>query len=168
LLFQAQAAKAVSIMKTLSGTFAFVALAVIAIVTLPSCSRKQVTEADEKKLSLKFGKKKPGTTTEYVEVDKTAFDNALCALLAHGGDADVEFLADAKASPTPGYSPSCTPPPVSINTDKITTSRVAQTEPAEESAAYDPNVVHRVSANSLKDIKDVLNSFEEPTPTPTP
>jgi hypothetical protein len=163
---KAQAAKPVSIMKTLSGTFAFVVLAVIAIVTLPSCS-KQVTEADEKKLTLKFGKK-TGTTTEYIEVDKTAFDNALCALLAHGGTSDVEFLADAKASATPHYTPSCTPPPVSINTDKITTSGVAQTEPAEESAAYDPNVVYRVSANKVKDIKDVVNSFEEPTPTPTP
>jgi hypothetical protein len=153
-------------MKTLSGTFAFVVLAVIAIVTLLSCS-KQVTEADEKKLSLKFGKKKPGTQTEYIEVDKTAFDNALCALLAHGGHSEVEFKANANASPTPGYTPSC-PPPVSINTDKITTSGVARTEPAEESATYDPKVVYRVSSNSLKDIKDVLNSFEEPTPTATP
>jgi hypothetical protein len=152
------------IMKTLSGTFAFVVLAVVAIVTLPSCSH----ETDDKKLSLKFGKKKPGTETEYVEVDKTAFDNALCALLAHGGHSEVEFLADAKASPIPHYTPSCPPTPVSINTDKITTSVVARTEPAEESAAYDPNVVYRVNSNSLKDIKDVLNSFEEPTPTPTP
>jgi hypothetical protein len=168
LLIQARAAKPIGIMKTLSGTFAFVVLAVIAIVTLPSCCRKQDSEGlladDGKKLTLKFGKKNHGTPTEYVEVDKAAFDNALCNLKE--GQYKVEFLADAKASPTPEYHPSC--PPKNINTDKITTSGAARTEPAEESSAYDPNVVYRVSSNSLKEIKDVLDTFKEPTPTPTP
>jgi hypothetical protein len=160
------------IMKTLSGTFAFVVLAVIAIVTLPSCSRKQITEADEcrtdKKLLLKFGKKVQTHPPEYeyVEVNKDAFDKALCALKANHGHFKVGFKADAAATPIDPYDPTC--PTASINTDKITTSGVARTEPAEESAAYDPNVVYRVNSNSLKDIKDVLNSFEEPTPTPTP
>jgi hypothetical protein len=158
-------------MKALSGTFAIVTLAVIAIVTLPGCCRKDsegLLADDGKKLGLKFGKKKHGIPTEYVEVNKTAFDNALCALLAHGGHAEVEFLADAKASPTPHYTPSCPPSAVDINTDKIITSRVAQNAPPDESSAYDPNVVYRVYSNSLNEIKDVLNSFEEPTPTPAP
>jgi hypothetical protein len=148
-------------MKTLSGTVGFVALAVIAIVTLPSCCRKEVSEEalldSNKKLTLKFGKK-VGAETEYVEVDKTAFDKALCALKASGGQYEVEFLADAKASPTPGYTPSCSP--VSINTDKITTSELAKNAPAEESSAYDPNVTFRVSSNSATDIKNVLDTFK--------
>jgi hypothetical protein len=150
-------------MKTLSGTFAFVVLAVIAIVTLPSCSRKQVTEAGGKKLSLKFGKK-VGKDWEYVEVNMAAFDEVLCRLPRD--QYDVSFKANAEATPIDPYYPTCRT--VSINTDKITTSGAARTEPAEESAAYDPKVVYRVSSNSLKDIKDALDSFEESTPTATP
>jgi len=159
-------------MKTLSGTFAFVVLAVIAIVTLPSCSRKQVTEADEcptdKKLLLKFGKKihPHPPEYEYVEVNKDAFDEALCALKENHGHFKVSYKANDAATPIDPYDPTC--PTASINTDKVTTSELAKNGPAGESAAYDPNVVYRVNANSLKDIKDVLNSFKEPTPTPTP
>jgi hypothetical protein len=141
-------------MKTLSGTFAFVVLAVIAIVTLPSCSRKQVSKDEcptDKKVCVKFGK--PGTGTaepEYVEVDKDEFDKALCRL--NKDQYYVDFLPDAKATPIPDYTPSC---------DKITTSAAARTEPAEESAAYDPNVVYRVYSNSAKDIKDVVKTFKD-------
>lgn len=156
-------------MKTLSGTFAFVVLAVIAIVTLPSCCRKQVSKKDEcptdKSVLLRFGK--PGTEktpTEYVEVNKDDFDKVLCRL--NKKQYYVDFLPDAKATPIPDYTPSCSR--VSINTDKITTARVVQAEPAEESSAYDPNVVYHVKSNSLQEIKDVLDTFKSPTPTPTP
>ena len=151
-------------MKTLSGTFAFVALAVIAIVTLPSCSRKQVTEADEcptdKKLLLKFGKKVQTHPPEYeyVEVNKDAFDKALCALKANHGHFRVGFKADAKATPIDPYDPPCSQ--VSINTDKITTSELAKNAPAGESAANDPHAVYRVQSNSATDIQAVLDTFQ--------
>jgi len=161
-------------MKTLSGTFAFVALAVIAIITLPSCDHKQGPKEDcptDKKLLLKFGKEKPGTETEYVDVNKDDFDRALCNLEANGGKFDVTFLPNAPGSTpiphyTPPYSSPC--PPVSIKTDKITTSEVAANKPAEESSAYDPNVVYHVRSKNLKDIKAVLDTFKDPSPTPTP
>jgi hypothetical protein len=151
-------------MKTLSGTFAFVVLAVIAIATLPSCCRKQVSEealADQKKFTLKIGR----TDDDFVDVSKDKFDEALCALKANKGDFKISFKKDPEATPTP-YDPSCRI--VSINTDKITTSGLARTEPAEESSAYDPNVTFRVTSNSATDIKAVLDTFKEPSPTPTP
>jgi hypothetical protein len=166
-------------MKTLSGTFAFVALAVIAIGTLPSCCKQVSKEvlADEKfclehNFCLKFGKKKENDEYEYVEVKQPDFDNALCALKARDGEPKnykVRFLANAKATPDDDYDPpSCPPTPVSIKTDKITTSGVARTEPAEESSAYDPNAVHRVRSNNKADIENVLKTFTTPSPTPTP
>jgi hypothetical protein len=165
-------------MKTLSGTFAFVVLAVIAIVTLPSCCKKVSKEvlADhefckEYKFCLKFGTKKENKENEedyeYVDVNQPDFDNALCALTANGDKKkppfEVRYKPDAGSTPIPVYTP-C--PPVNIKTTKITTSGVARTEPAEESSAYDPNAVHRVRSNSLQEIKDVLAAFTTPTPTP--
>jgi hypothetical protein len=149
-------------MKTLSGTFAFVALAVIAIVTLPSCCRKGVSKKKDQKVYLEFGKFET-TPREYVELGdnmKDKFDKVLCRLPKD--QYHVEFKANAEATPDPDY----TPPPSScrqgsINTDKITTSRVARSEPAEESSAYDPHVVYNVQSNSTKDIKDVVNTFKD-------
>jgi len=156
-------------MKTPYRRFAFIILAVIPIVTFPSCSPKRVADYDyecptDQTFYLQFGKPGP-TANTYVEVDKTAFDNALCRLTP--GQYEVEFLAAASASPTPHYTPpSC--PPENISTDKITTSGAARTEPAEESSAYDPNAVYHVKSNRLSDIRNVLNALRSPTPTPTP
>jgi hypothetical protein len=149
-------------MKTLSGTFAFVALAVIAIVTLPSCC-KQVSKEADKKFYLEF---RGPPDKEYLEVKQPDFDNALCALKANEASVGkpkpykIKFKADDKATPDDDYDPpSC--PPVSINTDKITTSGVARTEPVEEFAAYDPKATHYVKSNKLTDIERVLDAFED-------
>jgi hypothetical protein len=161
-------------MKTLSGRFAIVVLAVIVIVALPSGCRKEDSKGvrnEEKcykeKFALEFGKPGTATTpTEYAELKKDmkdAFNKALCALKTNQaqnqGQFKVDFLPNATATLIHDYDPPCSQ--VSINTDKITTSGVARTEPAEESAAYDPNAVYRVQSNSLKEIKDVLDTFEK-------
>ena len=153
-------------MKTLSGTFAFVALAVVAIVTLPSCC-KQVSKAEAKQLVyLEFGKE--GTKTkpepEYVELKDNMhgdFFDALCALKNKDGCISVSYKADANPNTT--AIDACADPcsPKIINTDKVTTSGVARTGPAEESSAYDPHAVHRVQSNSAKDIKEVLKTFKD-------
>jgi len=155
-------------MKRLSRTFAFVVLAVIASVTLPSCCRKPVSKeiVNDKKFFLKFGG--PGED-DFVDVKQPDFDNALCALEADKTDNrpfKVRYKKDAEASPTPDYTPSCRQE--SIHTDKITTSEVAQTDPAKESSAYDPNATYHVKSNNLADIQRVLDAFKTPTPTPAP
>jgi hypothetical protein len=160
LLIQARAVKPISIMKTLSGTFAFVVLAVIATVTLLSCS-KQVFKAEHKqKVYLEFGKE--GTkTTEYVELegDHKDFFDALCALKNKDGCIKVGYLARDGGTEIDACADPCSLK--SINTDKITTAGVARTGPAEESSAYDPHAVYRVQSNSAKDIKDVLKTFKD-------
>jgi hypothetical protein len=155
-------------MKTLSGTFAFVALAVIAVVAALAfrafaTATPTPTPAAQKYL-LEFGTK----ATEPVYIDlasqdpagQAAFDKALCTLKTNGGQIDVGFKANATAAPIAigKYDPSCRT--VSINTDKITTSELAKNVPAGESAAYDPNAVYRVSSNSATDIKAVLDTFK--------
>jgi hypothetical protein len=140
-------------MKTLSGTFAFVALAVIAIVTLPSCCRKQVSAVfcGDQTFFLEFG-----TENTYVDVDTLKFNAALCALKPE--QYEVRFLATASSTPIPHYVPPCGT--VSINTDKITTSEAAKNAPAGESAANDPNATYHVKSNNLADIKAVLAAFK--------
>jgi hypothetical protein len=106
--------------------------------------------------------------TEYAELkDKDKFDKVLCRVEERQGQYDVKFQPNPTATPIypyrSPYHPPC--PHVSINTDKITTSRVARTEPAEESSAYDPHAVYRVQSNRTKDIKqdikDILDTFKE-------
>jgi hypothetical protein len=152
-------------MKTLSGTFAFklallTAIAIVAAYAFRAFATATPTPTPtQQKFFLEFGTK----ATEPVYVDLTsqaAFDKALCDLKANGGQYEVGFKADAMAAPTPigKYVPTCTT--ASINTDKFTTSRLAQTEPAGESAANDPNAVYRVSSDSTTDIKAVLDAFK--------
>src|SRR4030095_7712664 len=140
-------------MKTLSGTFAFVVLVVIAIVMLHSCSRKHVSEEDraKKTFTLKIGK----TDTDWVVVkSKSEFIEALRRFGEN--NIKIDFLV-RDGGPVEKYPPLPQSANTSIKTDKVTTSEVAQNAPVEESSAYDPNAVHRVYSNSTEDIKNVLD-----------
>ena len=155
-----------SIMKTLSGTFAFklallAVIAIVAVLTFRAFAQGTPTpaSADGKfKFALKIGK----TKTDFVDVkSKGEFDDALCILEKNGGDIhEVGYKEDANASPTPigQYKPKCRN--ASINTDKVTKSELAKNAPAGESAANDPNAVFRVQSNSATDIKNVLDTFK--------
>lgn len=152
-------------MKTLSGTFAFVALTVIASVTLPSCYRKKVSNevrCSDQMFYLEFG-----TKTTYVEV--TSKDAFIEALRHFAGDQyQVNFL-DRPDGPVEHYPPLPHSAKTGIKTDKVTTSELAQNSPAGESAAYDPNATYRVYSNDKTDIENVLKTFKaSPTPAPSP
>ena len=138
-------------MKTLSGTFTFVVLAVVAIVvviTFRAFAQPTQPGAD-KKFTLKIGR----TAQEYVDVrDKNALDKALRALESHGGQYEIGFKDDGHVT-DPYHA-------LNIKIDKVTTSKVAQNAPAGESAANDPNVVHLLRSDSAPDIKDVLDTFK--------
>jgi len=163
-------------MKTLSGTFAFklallTTIAIVAAYAFGAFATATPTPTPApQKYVVEFGTK--ATDPVYVVyVDLTsqaAFDKALCTLKANGGQYEVGFKADAGAAPIAigKYVPTC--PTASINTDKITTSELAKNAPAGESSAYDPNAVYRVTSNSATDIKNVLDTFISPTPSPTP
>jgi hypothetical protein len=138
-------------MKTLSRTFVFVVLAVIAIVAVLSFRAFAQPQASaDKKFVLNIGR----TTEDYVDLrDKNAFDRALNDLKNHGGQYEIRFKPD-HGNVIDHYQP------VSIKTDKVTTSEVAQNAPAGESAANDPNVTNHLSADSATDIKSVLDTFK--------
>jgi hypothetical protein len=135
-------------MKTLSGTFTFVVLAVVAIVVVITF-RAFAQPPAGKKFVLHIGR----TAQDYVDVkDKDAFDKALRALESHGGQYEIGFKDDGKVT-DPYHA-------LNIKIDKVTTSKVAQNAPAGESAANDPNVVHLLRSDSAPDIKDVLDTFK--------
>jgi hypothetical protein len=143
-------------MKTLSGTFTFVVLALvamIAVVSFRAFAQPAQPVADKKKFTLKIG----GPTKEdYVEVtDQNDFDKALNDVKNHGGQYKIRFKDDHGKVFDP-YDPNHH---ASIKTDKVTTSEVARSAPAGESAANDPNVTYHLSSDSTKDIKNVLDTF---------
>jgi len=137
-------------MKTLSGTFTFVVLAVVAIVVVITFRAfAQPTQPPAaKKFVLNIGR----TAQDYVDVDKTKFDEALRKLARNGGLYEIGFKDDGHVT-DPYHA-------LNIKIDKVTTSKVAQNSPAGESAANDPNVVHLLRSDSAPDIKDVLDTFK--------
>jgi hypothetical protein len=135
-------------MKKLSGTFAFVVLGLIAIVTILSCT---IGPSFHHQVSLQFGKDK----VEYVEVDKGALDKALRALKSHKGKCYIAFMDDNGKVTEPYLD--CNDKDITM--DRVTTSPIAQNASARESAVNDPNITYRVQGNS-KDVWDVLNAFK--------
>ena len=155
---QTREVKPVGTMKILSRPFVFAVLAIIAIGAAVSfrafAAGSQKQTVGPKKFNLRIGR----TATEYVDLTKPQadFDTALCRLKKNGGDHDITFLPNAGGTPIHPYVPNC---PVSIKTDKVTTSEIAKRGPTGESA-NDPNVVTHLSADSATDIKSVLDTFQ--------
>jgi hypothetical protein len=157
-------------MKTLLRTFAFVALTVIAIVALPSCCRKQVSEGvhTDKKFHLEFG---GPTKDDFVDVTQPDFDQAVKALAdpgpGHGGKYKIRYKANDGTVEDP-YDPGHPHAQLNVKSDKVITSELAQNQPAENSTADDPNATYRVYSNNAADIENVLKTFKaSPTPTPS-
>jgi hypothetical protein len=137
-------------MKTISGTLIFVVAAVIAVVAVLSfhafAAGSKPTAVGAKKFKLKIGK----TQTDYVDVDIDAFKKALEKFSE--GDIDIYYL-EKDGAPVKHW------PPVSIKTDKVTTSEVAKNTSA-GSVANDPNVTRNLSTDSAADLKAVLDTFK--------
>ena len=148
MLIGASSVKPAGIMKTLSGTFTFVVLAVVAIVVVITF-RAFAQPPAGKKFVLNIGR----SAQDYVDVDKNKFDNALKKLESHGGQYEIAFKHDDGHVTDPYHA-------LNIKIDKVTTSKVAQNAPAGESAANDPNVTHHLSSDSATDLKDVLDTFK--------
>jgi len=138
------------VMKTLSGTFTVVVLTVIAIVAVLSCRAQQAFA--HKIFVLNFG---GPTKDDYVEVkSQSTFDDALNTLAKD--QYKIRFKDDHGVVTDP-YHPH---PHLSIKTDKVTTSEIAQSAPGGESAANDPHATYKVSSNSATDIQKVLDTFK--------
>ena len=146
-------------MKTVSGTFTAVVLAIVAIVAVLTFRAFATATPAQTSAHQKFTLKIGGPTQEdYVDLkSQDVFDTALKTLGDHGGQYHIRFLAKEGATPVDPYYPGGH---ASIKTDKVTMSDLAKNAPAGESATNDPNVTVRVSANDATDIKNILDTFK--------
>jgi hypothetical protein len=150
-------------MKTLSKTFVFVALALIAIIAIIAfrcpffISSKEPDFPDQK-----FVLKIVTPAGEYVDVtSETDFKGALDAVRDKEGHYKIHFKRNDNTETDYNDFPR------GIKTDKVTTSSAtAKNGPAGESAANDPNVTYRVTCADLGAIKAVVKTLTSPTPTP--
>ena len=136
-------------MKTPSGKFIVIVLAVIAtvsVVIFQGCANELL---DGKKINVKIGKDKDS----FVEFrDKNAFD---CALEALGpGNYQIRYKAHDGDTPVDNYQPTCHHK-TSLKTDSITTSELAKNEPS-----GDPNITQRIQSNDITDIENVLGTLK--------
>ena len=137
-------------MKTPSRTFAFVILVAIVVLAVVSCVTQFVPN-QQALLEI-------GTQTTYAEwKDQGQFDTALAQICRNGAYYDLTVLVKVGDQPIHPYKP-CNPS-VNIRTVKITKSKVADRTAAGESAANDPNAMHKV-AGSLDDVRQVLNALK--------
>jgi hypothetical protein len=138
-------------MKTPSRKFAIVILVAIMILAVVSCVTQFVP--NQKALLV------IGTGTTYAEwKSQPQFDNALARVCRHGGYYDLTVVVNVGAQPIHPYKP-C-PSPGSIRTVKVTKSKVADRTAAGESAANDPNALHKVASADPGDIAEVANALK--------
>ena len=141
-------------MKTPSGTFIVIVLAVIAIVSVvifQACATQSDGAGDGHKFFVKIGKDE-NTFVEFVQPGgKEKFDKVLRRL------ASEQYSIRYKKDDLPGtqVDNDYHPPTVSLKTDKVTTSELAKNEPI-----GDPNVTKKVQSNKVTDIKDILNALK--------
>lgn len=138
-------------MKTPSGKFKVIVLAVIAtvsIVIFQACANELW---NGKEMTLKIGKDKD-TFVEFVQPGgKEKFDKVLRRLPKE--QYSIRYKKNDQAEVDPDYHP----PTISLKTDKVTTSELAKNEPP-----GDPHVTQKVKTNKLQDIKDILDALKSP------
>jgi hypothetical protein len=146
-------------MKTLSGTFAIVVLAVLVTVAVVSCTFQLVPN---QKFLLYIGTKPilVGKPTYVYWTTEEEFDDALKQVCQHGGTYKIRKLKAEGEEPYDAKS--CKE---ILKTDKVTKSKAADGAAVGESAGNDPNVTHKIAATKKEDITKILSALE-PSPTP--
>jgi len=142
-------------MKTPSGTFIVIILAVIAIalaLTFRAVAHRPNDVVDDKKFLLKIEKGKDDFV-EFKTDGKKQFD-AVLRHLEHPKQYHFRYKPDPNSSTDPDYTP---PPKVGLKTDKVTTSEIAKNEPP-----GDPHITQKVATDKLQDVKDIIDSLESP------
>ena len=153
-------------MKTLSRTFTFAVLAVVAIIAVLSLRAFAVGSNQEipahKKLkiikSITCGHPGPDGYCQ-LKTSQQAFDGKLNTLKNNGGDYHIKFLCKAGEQPIEPYDhhhhPLCV-----IRIAKVTKSEGPNIAAADASAANDPNAVNHLYSNNQADIDAVLACFK--------
>ena len=148
-------------MKTPSGTFIVIMLAMIGIVSVvifQGCVTGPDKARQDNTYSLTIGKD-PDIFVDLKDdpnEGKNRFDAVLRKLHHH-----KQYTIQYKKDDLPGtvVDPDYTPPPkpnVSLKTDNVTTAALAKNEPI-----GDPSITKQVQSNNIVDIQEVLNSLKK-------
>ena len=146
-------------MKTLSRTFAFILLAIVAIVTFVSCLSQFATNY---KYDQPIGNPNHYRTFKKGDDNDSDFRQKLIDLKKRGGCCEITFLhTGAHHTPKPGYySDICDHcGNINLKTDRVIKSKTANNTAAGQPAANDPNVTWHVMSNSQEDIKAVTDTL---------
>jgi len=152
-------------MKTLARTFAFILLAVVAIVALMSCVTKFGIYQYERTIGDPNAHPPVYRGFKKGDDNDSDFRRALIALKRNEGACEITFLhTGPHHTPEPAHYPNICPHggTVNLKTDRVIKSKTANNTAA--AAANDPNVTWRVMSNSLDDINNVMNTLATPTP----
>jgi hypothetical protein len=146
-------------MKTLSRTFAFILLAIVAIVALVSCLTKFTTNY---KYDQPIGGPNHYQTFKKGDDNDSDFRRALIALKKNGGDCYITFLHTSPPHHTPEphhYHDICPHDgTVNLKTDRVIKSKTANNTGGQP-AANDPNVTWHIMSNYQGDIDAVMSTL---------
>jgi hypothetical protein len=145
-------------MKTLSRTFAFILLAIVAIVALMSCATRFGIYKYERQIGDPNAHPPVYRGFKKGDDNDSDFRRALIALKQNEGACEITILHPGPhQTPIPGYCEHLNA--VKIKTDRVIKSKTANNPAAGESAANDPNVTWRVMSNNLDDVNNVMNTL---------
>ena|SRR5438105_889160 len=153
-------------MKTLSKRFRFVVLAVIVIVAVVSCCYfPSIPDTRISSYAVEIGSKQRVPPYVVWKGDGTDFYRALKQIRDHKGVYCLCVMKTSNATPQQLNYGKCAQdykcPLGNIRTVKVTKSKVADDIAAAESAANDPNAMHRIQSSDPGDIKTVLDALEK-------
>jgi len=149
-------------MKIQPRTLGVIVLAVVVILTFLYWSQRRSFGRGKDTFVLNIGKSS-WFNKEYVPVKSQGdLDRALNAV-SKQAVYDIDFLDHDGGTAILHYTPR---PHISLKTNRVIRSDIAEQMLAEASAANDPNVMHKIQSPDPGDITKVLEAF--PTPTPTP
>jgi len=124
---------------------------------------------------VEIGSQHKGPTYAEWKDDGKDFYRALEQVRGHNGEYCLCVIKKPGEKPQP-YDYKChsrynclpeNSPPGNIRTVKVTKSKAADNTANGQSAANDPNVMHRVQSPDRGDIKQVVDALATPTPMPT-
>jgi hypothetical protein len=151
-------------MKTLSGRFRFVVIGVIAIVAVVSCCYfPSIPDTRISSYSVEIGSEQQARYVPWKNKDNfdAALDQVCATAAAHRATYDFHVKLNDQANDIYPYKKCRSNPPVNIRTVKVTKSKVADDIAAGESAANDPNAMHRIQSSDPGDIKKVLDALQK-------
>ena len=139
-------------MKLLLATSALLGLAAAAIIAVASCSTQRIPPNQNVEMFLGDPNANP---PKYVELKPGAEGKlraALAKIKGHNGICEITFLDHPNGTPNPHY---CENIDARLKTDRVIKSAAAKNTGADNSAANDPNLMHRIASPYPVDISDV-------------